>query len=125
MSTESKFEEKLGKKMCYCLTVKDLKSILDDISNDGYEDAHVTFRVGVLADDSNNAVCFPVADIRVVKTQKNLVMFTPAPRIYEVDGVCMPDFDCSVKFNKDSLTLKLVDLQNANHDSNNGEGNVQ
>lgn len=100
--------EKLCEKACYCMTVSSLRELLDDLCEDGYSDSCIAFRVG-RSDDGQNAVCLPIADIRVDPFREK-VLLTPAARIHEVNGVAQPDFDFIVSFNEDNFSVKLEDL---------------
>ena len=120
------YADKLSEKMCYCMTVKGLHDLMESMCNEGYADSRVTFRVGgcvdgSCTDDPSNkscyAVCFPIADVRIdtKDPKKKLVMLTPAPRMYEVDGISLPDFDCTVSFCEDHITVQIIDLPKVDH----------
>lgn len=102
------FLESLCQKACYCMTVSGLRDILDDLCEDGYENAYIAFRLGHY-DDGIKAVCLPIADIRV-GNDKDRVILTPAARTKEVNGVSQPDFDLCVSFRDNDLSVTMEEV---------------
>lgn len=103
--------DKLQHRMCYCMTVGDLCSILEDMDDDGYGDALIAFRIGHHV-ETERMICFPVADIRISTNDKKYVYLTPAPRVgvSKNNGQFCPEFDCTVDENEDSISVRLEDL---------------
>lgn len=110
----SDFVSTMNEKMCFSFTVKQLWDILDEMLDEGYGDANVAFRIGHTPDNPPLAICFPIADIRVLMdsdAKPQSVLFTSAPGINSIDNVRLPEFDLVASINDDSISLKFEDLK--------------
>ena len=92
--------------MTSCLTVKQLRDILTEISDAGKGDLGIGYRIG--RTDDGKCISFPVSSVSIAGSSDDKVIIF-CPIAYDENDEPVIDFDTSIKFNDDSIEVSIID----------------